>query len=176
MSLANRCGVAPTSANFVGSQDPSPTTRTTRFSIDERLNTVLLDLSSGFGRQYWWPAAAPFEVMIGAVLTQNTAWGNVELALNALRQRDALTASALLSLPESEEDGLEAWIRPSGSFRVKAKKLRALATWFQSQGETPKRGFPAARHSIPRTPAHRTSGNLWYRPRNRRCDPVLRSG
>jgi endonuclease-3 related protein len=75
--------------------------------------------------------------MIGAVLTQNTAWGNVELALVGLRGANALTPGALLALPHSEVDGLEALIRPSGSFRGKAKKLRALCTWYLAQGDTP---------------------------------------
>jgi endonuclease-3 related protein len=106
------------------------------------LDALLLELSAGFGRRHWWPAATPFEVAVGAVLTQNTAWRNVELALANLRAAGALEPVALLALPPSEgqADGatgapasLEGLIRPSGFFRTKAAKLRALTSWWLAQ-------------------------------------------
>jgi endonuclease-3 related protein len=136
-SRNSRSHLDPSGTPFVGCNAPAQAKSITKFSSDRKLNQVLLELSAGFGPQYWWPAATPFEVCIGAVLTQNTAWGNVELALAALRARGALTPHALLALPHSEGDGLEAIIRPSGSFRMKARKLRALSVWYQELGPDP---------------------------------------
>jgi len=88
-------------------------------------------LLASHGHQDWWPADTPFEVMIGAVLTQNTAWINVERAIQRLRGRCALDAAALLAL--SEED-LADCIRPAGYFNVKARRLRAFCIAFDSGG------------------------------------------
>lgn len=109
-------------------------------------DALLLELSAGFGRRHWWPAASPFEVAVGAILTQNTAWRNVELALANLREAGALEPATLLALPPADEQprdraaapgssdrSLEALIRPSGFFRTKATKLRALTTWWLAQ-------------------------------------------
>ena len=83
------------------------------------------------GPQHWWPARSRFEVMVGAVLTQNTAWRNVERAIAALRAAEALSPQALLAL---DEPALAALIRPSGYFNVKARRLRALVTWLVDSG------------------------------------------
>jgi endonuclease-3 related protein len=83
------------------------------------------------GPQRWWPAETPFEVMIGAILTQNTAWSNVERAIERLRGRCALDAEALLALPENE---LADAIRPAGYFNVKARRLRAFCVAFDAAG------------------------------------------
>ena len=80
-------------------------------------------LFDAFGPQYWWPGESPFEVMVGAVLTQNTNWQNVERAINNLRQADLLEPRALADVPTEE---LEELIRPAGYFRVKARRLRSL--------------------------------------------------
>ena len=84
------------------------------------LHDALLD---HFGPQHWWPGDSPFEVMVGAVLTQNTAWTNVERAIAALKTHNALSATAILGLPDAE---LAALIRPAGYFNVKARRLKAL--------------------------------------------------
>ena len=89
-------------------------------------------LSAHYGARHWWPAETPFEVMVGAVLTQNTAWTNVERAIDNLRQRDALTPEGMSSLSTEE---LQEAIRPSGYFRQKEKKLRALLKWLQGGHE-----------------------------------------
>ena len=102
-----------------------------RFAHDARLERLLRELARGFGPQRWWPAETPFEVMLGAVLTQNTAWTNVERALTSLRARTALTPARLLALAEEE---LAACIRSSGYYRAKARKLRALCTWYLEVG------------------------------------------
>ena len=79
-----------------------------------------------YGEQHWWPGETPFEVMVGAILTQNTAWTNVEKAITALKEADALNPDALRIRPLDE---LAALIRPSGYFNAKARKLRALGEY-----------------------------------------------
>lgn len=78
-----------------------------------------------WGAQHWWPADSPWEMMVGAMLTQNTAWVNVERAIERLRREDVLTVRALHDTPLQT---LAEWIRPSGYFNLKARRLRALTT------------------------------------------------
>ena len=80
-----------------------------------------------FGDQHWWPAESPFEVMIGAVLTQNTSWHGVELAIARLRAASAVNARALYRLGPAEIAPL---IRPAGYFNVKSRRLWNLTAWF----------------------------------------------
>lgn len=79
-----------------------------------------------FGPQRWWPARTPFEIMIGAILTQNTAWSNVEKAIARLRAARALSPAALRAAPLER---LAEWIRPAGYYNIKARRLRALVDW-----------------------------------------------
>ena len=83
-------------------------------------------LFTTFGPQHWWPGDTPFEVAVGAVLTQNTSWSNVEKAITSLKATNAMTATSLLALSASD---LEQAIRPAGYYRVKARYLRTLAEW-----------------------------------------------
>ncbi|WP_303901159.1 endonuclease III domain-containing protein [Thiohalomonas denitrificans] len=83
------------------------------------------------GLQHWWPADTPFEVMVGAILTQNTAWSNVEKAICNLKTRDALSPETMLGVPHTE---LAEWIRPSGYFNVKAERLRNYCRWYLEAG------------------------------------------
>ena len=83
-------------------------------SIFHRLHTV-------FGPQHWWPAETPFEVIAGAILTQNTAWTNVELAFGNLRRDRPLSIAGIRDIPVAE---LEQLIRPAGYFRQKAARLK----------------------------------------------------
>jgi len=80
-----------------------------------------------FGRQHWWPGETPFEVMVGAVLTQNTNWKNVEKAISNLKERGLLTPRGLYHLSTAELGRL---IRPAGYYNVKAKRLKNLVTRF----------------------------------------------
>jgi len=80
-----------------------------------------------YGPQHWWPADEPFEVIVGAILTQSAAWTNVEKAVNNLKEAGALTAGALRAMPEPE---LARLIYPSGYHNVKSRKLKAFAGWF----------------------------------------------
>jgi endonuclease-3 related protein len=76
-----------------------------------------------FGEQGWWPAETPFEVMVGAVLTQNTNWTNVEKAIVNLRSAGVLNYTSLSMMGEAE---LAELIRPSGYYNVKARRLKNL--------------------------------------------------
>lgn len=75
------------------------------------------------GHSAWWPGESSFEVCLGAILTQNTAWANVEKALAALKSEGVLSYEALRALPD---DRLAALIRPSGTYRIKAARVRAF--------------------------------------------------
>ncbi len=96
-----------------------------------RIRHAYRTLLAHHGPQHWWPAETPFEVMVGAVLVQNTAWTNVERAVANLRDAGALDANALLALPEAE---LARRIRPAGYFNVKARRLRNLVAWYRDRG------------------------------------------
>jgi endonuclease-3 related protein len=80
-------------------------------------------LLSRYGPQNWWPAQSRFEVIVGAYLTQNTNWTNVEKAMANLRRARALSLNAMRELPLTN---LEELVRPSGYFRQKAKKLKTF--------------------------------------------------
>jgi len=84
-----------------------------------------------YGTQPWWPAESAFEVIVGAVLTQNAAWSNVEQAIDVLKAEDLLSLPAVL---DSDQQRLAAAIRPSGYFNVKAKRLRNLCLFLAEQG------------------------------------------
>jgi endonuclease-3 related protein len=94
--------------------------------VNQRLLEIYQHLFACYGPQHWWPGESPFEVMVGAILTQSAAWGNVEKALANLKVVGALSAEALrrLSLPE-----LAKLIRPCGYYNAKALKLKSLALW-----------------------------------------------
>lgn len=96
------------------------------------LDEIYRRLFSVYGRQHWWPADEPFEVMVGAILTQSAAWSNVDKAIANLKAADALSPQAIRNLPLAE---LAAIIRPCGYFNAKAVKLKALADWFGSRGD-----------------------------------------
>ncbi len=85
-----------------------------------------------FGQSHWWPGEHPFEVAVGAILTQNTMWRNVEKALALLREANALSPLAMWNMPERQ---LEEAIRPSGFFRQKTIKLRNLLCYFAEAAE-----------------------------------------
>lgn len=84
---------------------------------------IYTTLSAHFGPQYWWPGETPFEVMVGAVLTQNTNWTNVSRAISNLRQDNLLSVAALAELPL---EVLAERIRPSGYYNLKAQRLKNL--------------------------------------------------
>lgn len=94
--------------------------------MKEKLLSLCHRLAAHFGPLHWWPADTPFEVVIGAFLTQNTAWRNVELAMAGLKQAIPLTPQALCDLSTQR---LEELIRPAGFFRQKAQRLQLFSTY-----------------------------------------------
>ena len=85
--------------------------------------TIYQRLLARYGPQHWWPADSPFEVIVGAILTQSAAWGNVEKALANLKGEGVLSPQGLYHLPEER---LARLIYPSGYYNAKARKLKAF--------------------------------------------------
>ena len=100
-------------------------------AVARSLREVYRILYKHHGPQRWWPADGPFEVAVGAVLTQNTAWTNVERAIANLRDANCLSPEAIVALPERR---LAELLRPSGYFNVKGRRLRALCEWWLTRG------------------------------------------
>lgn len=96
-----------------------------------RLREVYAALFAAHGQQRWWPAETPFEVMVGAVLTQNTSWSNVERALARLRESIPIDPAAILALAPSD---LACALRPVGYFNVKARRLSAFCLAYREAG------------------------------------------
>ena len=94
----------------------------------EQLMEYYQAMLRAMGHRNWWPARTPFEVCVGAVLTQNTAWSGVEKALANLDAAKALDPHTLFALPLAEVEEL---IRPAGYFRLKAKRLRSLLEYLR---------------------------------------------
>ena len=95
-------------------------------ALTGRFEVIYDRLLARYGRQRWWPAESPFEVMVGAILTQSAAWGNVEKVIAGMKATEALSPPALRRMKQAELAGL---IYPSGYYNAKAKKLKALADW-----------------------------------------------
>jgi endonuclease III related protein len=94
--------------------------------LDEYYNSLF----TAFGPQHWWPGKTQFEVIVGAILTQNTSWTNVERAIGNLRAEGLLSATAIERAPAER---IEAAIRPSGYFRQKARKLKAFCAFLRAE-------------------------------------------
>ncbi len=88
-----------------------------------RLLDIYQALSAFFGPQHWWPGETPLEILVGAVLTQNTNWGNVSKAIANLKREELLALDALVQLPTP---ALAEKIRPSGYYNLKAARLQNL--------------------------------------------------
>ena len=92
-----------------------------------RLLEIYDSLLDHFGPQHWWPGEEPFEVIVGAILTQSAAWTNVEKGIRNLKKNRVLSPEALRSLPHEQLAGL---IYSCGYYNAKAIKLKAFASWF----------------------------------------------
>lgn len=92
---------------------------------------VYKQLLDRYGTQHWWPGDSPFEIMVGAVLTQNTAWTNVERAIDNLVAAQLLDPHRILSC---DDDRLAEALRPSGYFNVKARRLKAFCGFVVEAG------------------------------------------
>lgn len=91
--------------------------------MTNRIVEIHTRLFDHFGPQHWWPGETPFEIMLGAVLTQNTSWRNVSKVIETLKGEGLLSFSALEALPT---EVLAEKIRPSGYYNQKAKRLKGL--------------------------------------------------
>lgn len=97
---------------------------------EEEILRYYRELFRAWGPQHWWPAETRFEVIVGAYLTQNTAWTNVELALANLRQAQTLSVEGIRKAPLRK---LERLIRPSGYFRQKAARLKTFVAYLDEK-------------------------------------------
>jgi len=102
----------------------TPTGRTLRAFFDA--------MHRAYGPQHWWPAKTPTEVIVGAILTQNTAWRNVERAIDNLRRAGLLDWH---KLHELDQGRLAELIRPAGTYKVKARRLKAFVEWLHERYE-----------------------------------------
>ncbi|NOZ23953.1 MAG: endonuclease III domain-containing protein [Planctomycetes bacterium] len=93
---------------------------------NDLLTKVYNALLAAFGSQHWWPGDTPLEIAVGAILTQNTNWTNVEKAIRNLKQADMLD---LARLRDVNLRTLARLIKPSGYFNIKAKRLKAFVEW-----------------------------------------------
>jgi endonuclease III related protein len=95
--------------------------------MKRKLTQIFRRLYSAFGAQHWWPADTDFEVMVGAILTQNTSWLNVEKAIVVLKEKKLLDAKKLYKLPQKN---LASLIRSAGFYNIKAKRLKSFLKFF----------------------------------------------
>lgn len=94
--------------------------------VTERLLEIYELLYERFGRQYWWPGDTQFEIITGAILTQNTNWTNVEKAIANLKSADCLTAEKMRHIDLAR---LAELIRPAGYYNLKAARLKKFLDW-----------------------------------------------
>ena len=94
--------------------------------ISKQLTEIYHLLFDRFGPQHWWPGQTQFEIITGAILTQNTSWPNVEKAITNLKSAHLLTPEKLYHLDTAR---LAELIRPAGYFNIKAKRLKSFLNW-----------------------------------------------
>jgi endonuclease-3 related protein len=94
--------------------------------ISGQLGEIYQLLFDHFGPQHWWPGETQFEIITGAILTQNTNWANVKKAITNLKSAHLLTAKKLYPLDLSQ---LAELIRPAGYYNIKAKRLKNFVSW-----------------------------------------------
>jgi endonuclease-3 related protein len=98
----------------------------------ELLRDIYRRLDGAYGDQQWWPGDSPFEVAVGAILTQNTAWSNVERAIDNLKDAGLLEAGKLAALRAS---AIAPLIKPAGYYNVKARRLRAFLDFLGEESD-----------------------------------------
>lgn len=94
--------------------------------MKSKLGEIYKKLHFRFGSQYWWPAESKFEVMLGAILTQNTNWSNVEKAIDNLKKMRLLNFARIYKLSQGK---LASLIRPSGYYNIKARRLKEFLSF-----------------------------------------------
>lgn len=113
-------------APLVGIRGAGRTQPESQPPLDEYFNSLFTAL----GPQHWWPGDTPFEVIVGTILTQNTSWKNVELALANLRGEDLLNVAGIARVKVRH---LTTLLRPAGYFRQKARKLKAFVKYLRAE-------------------------------------------
>lgn len=113
--------------------------------MSEKIEQIYERLHAHFGPQLWWPGDTPFEIMVGAVLTQNTNWRNVEKAIDNLKGADLLSLAAMAALPVPV---LADYIRPSGYYNIKAGRLYNLLTRIIEEAGTLEEFFDTDIHAL----------------------------
>ena len=103
-----------------------------RKTPEARISRIYRTLLRIWGPQHWWPADSPFEVLIGAILVQNTAWSNAARALERLREAGVLSVEGIRRTPLPE---IELLVRSSGYFRQKAARIKAFVEWLDERYE-----------------------------------------
>ena len=98
--------------------------------VSRRLEAIFETLNAHFGDLHWWPGETPFEIIVGAILTQNTNWNNVATAIAALKEAGLLTPRALY---DAEDAAVARLIRPSGYYNVKTKRLKAFLVFLHTR-------------------------------------------
>ena len=91
------------------------------------LIAIYKSLYDVFGPQHWWPAKTRFEIIVGAILTQQTTWENVEKAIKNLRENKLLTTESLAKAPLKK---IEELVQPAGYYHQKSKRLKEISTYF----------------------------------------------
>lgn len=95
--------------------------------MEKRIQRIYQKLYDAFGQQNWWPAESQFEVIVGAILTQQTNWKNVEKAIKNLKKEDLLSS---LGIHEASYEHLAKIIKPCGFYNIKAKRLKNFVDYF----------------------------------------------
>jgi len=105
--------------------------------MTDKLLAIYNTLYKHYGPQYWWPGESPWEICVGAILTQNTNWRNVEKAIINLKKSNFIsttskTPDCSIRLLNADNSVIEKLIRPSGYYRMKTKTLKNFALWWSN--------------------------------------------
>ena len=98
--------------------------------VNRRLLLIYELLESYFGNLHWWPGDSPFEIIVGAILTQNTVWRNVNIAISSLKSKGLLSPQGILG---TEDDVLAGLIRSSGYYNVKTQRLKSFVRYLNQE-------------------------------------------
>lgn len=98
--------------------------------LSQKLIAIYNALLEKYGSRKWWPAESPFEMMVGAILTQNVSWKNAALAILALRKAGLLNPEGIISIPTER---LAQLLKPTRFMNLKAKRLKSFSKWYTSE-------------------------------------------
>jgi len=116
--------------------------------LNKKLNKIYKKLYHHFGPRRWWPGDTKFEIIVGAILTQNTNWRNVEKAIDNLKKKKLLNPASLYKIPSKN---LGALIKPSGYYNIKTKRLKEFMRYlFKKHGGSLRKMFDQDLHALRR--------------------------